>query len=500
MASKDKNKPNIVFILTDDQGHWAMGCAGNDEIRTPNMDALADRGVRFENFFCVSPVCSPSRASLMTGKIPSCHGVQDWIKVGNMHYEGQAIEYLKDHKGYTDYLAENGYVCGISGKWNLGDSLKPQKSFSHWFVHRASGSSYNDIPMVREGDVVETKGYLTDVITEDALEFIDSQSQHDNPFYISIHYTAPHSPYIDQHPGDLVASYDDCEFKSCPQDPTHEWGQEYPITLQYSDSLASPERTRPIDVKEHLKGYYASITAVDNNLGKIVKKIESLNLSESTLIIFTGDNGFNCGHHGIWGKGNSTYPHNLYDTSVKVPAIFSQPGRIPQGVVSSALVSGYDVMPTLLDHAGVTFTPEEKMPGRSLGPIMQGTSSDDEESVFVFDELGAARMIRTKEWKYIHRYPLGPCELYDLTQDPGEKYNLLDKQNAKLDSPDQDDLVAKLKHQMELWFSKYSDPDKDGRHSGVSGRGQINLVGLQSEGKPSFNPLEKVKNILSHER
>ncbi|MEK3722775.1 sulfatase-like hydrolase/transferase [Paenibacillus sp. FSL H8-0034] len=500
MASKDRNKPNIVFVLTDDQGYWAMGCAGNSEIRTPNMDALASKGVRFDSFFCTSPVCSPSRASLMTGKMPSTHGVQDWIKVGNMAYEGAVYEYIKEHKAYTDYLSENGYVCAITGKWNLGDSLKPQKGFTHWFVHRASGSPYHNIPMVKDGEIVVREGYLTDVITDDALDFLDEQSDKDTPFYLSVHYTAPHSPYVDQHPEELVASYDDCKFESCPQEPAHEWGEEYPITLQYSDSLASSERARPIDVREHLKGYFAAVTAVDMSLGKIMDKLEELNLTENTLVILSGDNGFNCGHHGIWGKGNSTNPHNLYDTSVKVPAIFSQPGRIQQGVVSSALVSGYDFMPTILEYAGIDFTPEEKMPGRSFVPILHGESYDYEEPIVVYDELGAARMIRTKEWKYIHRYPLGPCELYDLVNDPGERYNLVKAPNAQLGTLNQEDLIASLKYEMELWFNKYSDPDKDGRVSGVTGRGQINYVGLQAKGRPSFSPQEKMKTILPHER
>src|SRR5699024_3576693 len=119
MGTKQK-KPNIVFILSDDQGAWAMGCAGNDEMRTPNLDRLAASGIRFENFFCNSPVCSPSRASLFTGKMPSQHGVHDWIRDGNTG-EG-AIEYLRGQTAFTDVLAAHDYQCGISGKRHLGDS------------------------------------------------------------------------------------------------------------------------------------------------------------------------------------------------------------------------------------------------------------------------------------------------------------------------------------------------------------------------------------------
>ena len=137
MANHDKKHPNIVFILTDDQGYWALGCNGNDEIITPNIDKLAEEGARFENFYCASPVCSPARASLLTGRIPSQHGVHDWIREGNTG--PNSIEYLKGMRGYTDDLADAGYQCALSGKWHLGNSIVPQKGFQLWYVHQRGG-------------------------------------------------------------------------------------------------------------------------------------------------------------------------------------------------------------------------------------------------------------------------------------------------------------------------------------------------------------------------
>ena len=139
-------KTNVVFILTDDQGVWAAGCYGNPEIRTPNIDRIADTGVRFENFFVASPVCSPSRASFLTGRIPSQHGVHDWIRNGNVGPD--AASYLAGEVAYTDVLAERGWTCGISGKWHLGNSRISQHGFQHWFVHQRGGGKYNDAPMV----------------------------------------------------------------------------------------------------------------------------------------------------------------------------------------------------------------------------------------------------------------------------------------------------------------------------------------------------------------
>ena len=223
-------QPNIVFILTDDQGAWAMGCAGNSEIQTPNLDAIGAQGMRFAQLFLCIPVCSPARASLLTGRMPSAHGVHDWIRRGNLNavpempgFAGDdcAIEYLKGMRAYTETLAENGYLCGISGKWHLGDSLHPQKGLSYWNVFPYGGSShYFDPLMFHDGQVEIVPGYLTDVITGGAIRFLDEAASAHKPFYLSVHYTAPHSPWEKgQHPEELTALYDDCAFETCPDEP-----------------------------------------------------------------------------------------------------------------------------------------------------------------------------------------------------------------------------------------------------------------------------------------
>ncbi len=145
MASKDTRTPNIIFILSDDQGAWAMGCAGNDELTTPNLDRLAVTGIRFENFFCASPVCSPARASILTGQIPSQHGVQDFLRAGNSRFlpeDRLEIEYLAGRRSYVETLAENGYDCALSGKWHLGNSGLPQLGFDYWNAHARGGGNY----------------------------------------------------------------------------------------------------------------------------------------------------------------------------------------------------------------------------------------------------------------------------------------------------------------------------------------------------------------------
>jgi len=382
--------PDILVILTDDQGCWAMGCAGNPEIRTPNLDRLAATGVRFENFFCASPVCSPARASLLTGRIPSSHGIHDWLRGGNMDSAGdRAIQYLHGMTGYTDLLAARGYVCGLSGKWHLGDSLRPQMGFTYWFVHQTGGSDYHNAPMVRNGVPYAEPRYLTDAITEGGLEFLEARAEaarrgDDRPFYLGVHYTAPHSPWVGQHPEDIVASYDDCPFTSCPDVPAHPW------------QIASAPRGTGQQRREILKGYFAAVTALDLGVGRLLDAIEGFGRREDTIIFFTSDNGMNMGHHGIYGKGNGTFPLNMYDTSVKVPAILSAPGRCREGVVEDGLFSHYDFFPTLADYLSLDAPDAERLPGQSFAPILRGQGTPGRRDVFVYDEYGPVRMVRDR--------------------------------------------------------------------------------------------------------
>jgi arylsulfatase A-like enzyme len=470
--------PNILFILTDDQATWALGCGGNSEIRTPNLDALAARGVRFSNFFCASPVCSAARASILTGRIPSQHGVHDWIMGGNSEDDfgrsgvREPIEYLAGISGYTDVLASAGYTCGMIGKWHLGFSRRPQKSFAHWYVFK-NVKGYRSNTMIRNGKEEPVTEYVTDVLTREALSFLERAHGEQAPFYLSVHYNAPHAPWIDQHPQDLVDSYDDSRFLSCPQEPTHPW--------------AKGKGERPaMDARENLKGYFAAVTAMDRGVGAIVEKLDELGIRENTLICFMSDNGMNLGHHGIWGKGNGTFPQNMYETSVKVPAIFSMPGRIPEGRVCEDLASQYDVRPTLLEFAGLDNPEAQTLPGRSFLPSLLGQTASARREIVVFDEYGPVRMIRDSRYKYIHRYPYGPHELYDLEEDPGERRNLVD-------DPAQTERIVEMRHRLIDWFHRYADPQRDGTMYDITGDGQRGPVGAESRFKDPFTHKKPVK-------
>ena len=476
MASRDLDRPNIIFILSDDQGAWAMGCAGNSELDTPNLDRLASTGVRFDNFFCASPVCSPARASILTGRIPSQHGVQDFLRKGNTPHlpqDGVEIEYMRGERSYVQTLVESGYAGGLSGKWHLGRSALPQLGFDYWNVHAGGGGDYYRAPMFADGEFRRPEGYVTDVITDNALGFLERGLGEDAPFSLNVHYTAPHAPWErEHHPKERFdAHYANSAFDSVPNEPIHR------RQLAKEPGAATLGDT-PENRRLALSGYFSAIEEMDGNIGRILDWLERNGLRENTLVIFTSDNGMNMGHHGIWGKGNGTYPPNMFDTSVKIPAIISRPGSVPQDLTSDKMLSQYDFAPTILGYLGAASEPSADMPGRDFSPILRGEPMGDDSPVFVMDEYGPTRMMRTRSWKYVHRYAEGqPGELYDLINDPGERRNLAD-------DPSQASRVRTMRAEMEAWFARYADPRVDGANSAVTGRGQIGAAGSPDFDKP----------------
>lgn len=480
-------KPNIVFVLSDDQGPYSLGCLNNSELKTPALDELAKDGVLFSNCFCGSPVCSPARATILTGSIPSKHGVHDWICSGNIdpskydlskmekaHYdyliEDKTIDFLEGLTTYTEVLHNNGYTCALAGKWHLGNSAKPQCGYTKWYTIGKGGcNNYMDPDIIENGKITFPKKYITDLITDKAIEFIDELAKEPEPFYLNVNYIAPHAPWqANCHKKEHLDLYNDCDFdKYYPLLPNHPWATD-----------ASVNYNLPKNRHWVFRGYEAAITAMDEGIGKIIDKLKELGIYDNTVIVFTSDNGFNMGHHGLIGKGNASYPLNVYEEAVKVPFIASWKGHFLEGVVKDNCISHYDLFPTLLDIAGVDYKLDEQQPGKSFEPLLEGKKVDD-ENVFIYDEYGATRMIRTKQYKYVHRFPDGPYELYDLLADPHESNNLYGLDEYK-------EVTLELKEQLFNWFEKYMDPKRDGSLKPATGLGQLRFY--EDENKKIFFP------------
>jgi choline-sulfatase len=427
------SKTNVVFCMTDDHGFWASSPYGCTDMHTPNLQRLADGGARFTRAFSCTPVCSPSRMTYLTGLIPSQHGVQDWL-VPDDSYGSASHRFQQGHTTYSEVLAKNGYTLGLSGKWHMGDDDKAQAGFTFWATVPGGGGTYQDPDFVKNGRKIKYQGYKTDAVGDYAIEFLDQH--HDKPFFLQVPFYAPHTPFNYQ-PEAYRQWYKDSKFPCFPDEPMNPW---------QNAGLANNHGNRNSKL-----AYSALIAGMDHNLGRIVKRLEELGVRDNTLIVFTADQGWNAGHHGVWGKGNGTVPLNMFEESLHVPLIWNLPGRIKPGQTPDPMVSNYDFFPTILDYLGVPMPSDgAKRPGRSYAPFVRGQKPAWRNRLYF--EYEYVRGIRTENLKYVERTKKWPSELWDLEADPGEKHNAID------DPKHQKQLTA-LRRDMHDFFRRHGAPD-----------------------------------------
>lgn len=443
------------MIMTDDQGAWSRGRL-MPELVTPALDELGATGRELTSFFCASPVCSPARASVLTGRMPSAHGVHDWIRCENSGIDTAGVRYLAGLDTTPQILAENGWTCAHSGKWHLGDARNPAPGFTGWFAHRDGGGPYYGAPVVTDGIEGTEPGYVTDAITAHAVALLTGLTSTDDPFYLQVHYTAPHTPWTPaNHPDELLDLYASTTFPTVPREPAHPW-------FDTSDGALAGGWHDPLPA---LRGYCAALSGVDRGVAEILAALDRSGRREDTYLIFTSDNGFSCGHHGYWGKGNGTWPLNVWEPSITVPFVINRPGVLEPGL-DDRLTSAVSLRPTILELAGVDDPPDPQSAGTSFAARLLGGDDDAgvAPAVVIFDEYGGTRMIRTDRHKYVHRFT-GEHELYDLVADPGEAINLVDE-------PSSATLRDALHRQLTDWFAQHVLADRDAFAQPVSGLGQ----------------------------
>ena len=438
-------KQNIVLFLTDDHGQWALGSYGHQELHTPNLDYLAATGVQMDNAFTPIPVCSPARASLLSGRLPSQHGLHDYLASPNDELEGRS--WLTEETTLPQLLSDAGYEVACCGKWHLGGDEEPQPGFDYWFTLG------NDYPVEHGGphrycDNGRSRvisGYKTRIITDQALHFL-RQRDGQCPFFLIVGYTATHSPWRD-HPQRLVDAYRGCSFDDVPDDVA------YPFGRQNLESTL-PTRENP---QEALAQYYAAVSQIDEGAGRLVDELEALDLRQDTLVVYTSDHGLNCGHHGIWGKGNGTLPLNMVEESIRIPMLFNQPGRLYGGQRRNEFVDHLDLFQTLAANAAVHPPQNQELeyPGQNFLDLLDNPAAVPDWRREQYGEYGPLRMIRTERYKLLLRYPNGDHELFDLLADPRETVNLFPE-------PQYEALIQQLAGKIESYFGRYEDPVKRG--------------------------------------
>jgi arylsulfatase A-like enzyme len=448
-------RPNVVLIMTDNHGAWSLGCYGNRDIKTPHIDHLAAEGVLFERCFSNNAVCSPTRASFLTGLMPCQHGVHRYLGAGGAQIGPDAYDTLAEFDTLPSLLADAGYVCGLSGKWHLGGNLHPQEGFSFW-VTKPHGHSrgFYDQEVIEDGQIRVEPTYLTQYWTDRGIEFIEANK--DRPFFLFLAYNGPYGlgsamrePIRNGHEAD----YAHATLPSFPRDlPAHPWNFNY---------------GKWVGDLEVIRKYAAEVSGIDDGVGRIMATLRRLDLDENTLVVFTADQGLAGGHSGFWGMGDHTRPLTAFDWTMHVPLIFRYPGHVPAGKRVDLLVSNVDFLPSMLDYLNLSWknTSQPKSPGRSFAAALRGQKTKSWDNT-IYYEFENVRAIRTDRWKYIERFRQEPNELYDLSKDPGELDNLIDQ-------PEHAATQKKLAGKLHVWFDRVADPKWDLWKGGTSKTGLL---------------------------
>lgn len=434
-------KPNVVIILTDDQGFGELGVTGNPLVRTPHMDRLAAQGVAFTNFH-VMPVCSPTRACLMTGRYNYRTGVTDT-------YLGRSMMH-PDETTLAEMLVAGGYCTGIFGKWHLGDNYPMRamdKGFQESLVLNGGGlaqpgdppdpvderGAYFNATLRRNGTWIKTKGYVSDVLTDAAIQFIETKR--DKPFFVYLPFNCPHAPH--QVPKEYGQHYRPADFASAkfPR-------KGHPMALRYD----------PAD----LARVYGMIENIDDNLGRLLARLDELQLAENTIVVLFSDNG--CQMHNGYNAGFQGWKGTPFEGGIHQFCFIRWPAQLKAGHQVERIAATIDLAPTLLGLCGVPKPERVKFDGLSLAPLLRGEDVAWPDRVLFFQwhrgdapERYRAFAARSQDWKLVQ--PLGSGErwdgqtafkLYDMAHDPQELHDLAAQEPER---------VARLKAQYDAWFN-----------------------------------------------
>ena len=449
---------NLVFILTDNQPASILGAYGNPEVRTPHIDRLAREGMIFTRAFAANGMCSPTRATLMTGLMPSQHGVHNWLDDEMMADWPQDWSAVGEFRSLPLTLGNRGYDTAMIGKWHLGQPQLPSLGFQHWVTFTLGHTvDFWHNTIIENGEVYTVEDrHSVDFFADKAVAYLESRES-GKPFYLQLNLNGPYlnpptnlGPARNRHyPG-----YLDAGFQSFPR---------VAANANVVHQLADPD-TVPFLVEKHIQALamhndrqtMANVasqnTLVDDAVGRVLTGLADNGLEQSTLVVFSSDQGNFYGQHGLWQHTVVTNPANLYEAALNIPLIFRHPGGVPAGEDSDRLVGQYDIPVTLLDYLGIEVALEGS-PGRSFAAHLRGGEVPGHREVFYEQE--ETRGIRTDRFAYWNRLRgTGEAELYDMQADPGQQHNLAE-------DPAHRETIADLDQRLTRFFERYSDPTYD---------------------------------------
>jgi len=473
-AEEPARRPNIIYIMSDDHAAHAISCYGSKINQTPNLDRLADEGMRFDNCFCTNSLCGPCRAVVLTGKYNHLNG---FVRNGNT-FDGSQQTVAK-------LLQKAGYQTAVVGKWHLKSE---PTGFDYWKVLIGQGPYYNPPLKTPEG-VVKHTGYTTDIITDQALEFLQTKRAKDKPFFLMYHHQAPHRNWqpgpkhlnlyddvtipepetlFDDWTGRGTAAHEQTmtvarhlnpnDLKLVPnrgltEEQAQVWNQAYEAKNRaFAEANLEGDDLVRWKYQRYIKDYLRCIASVDDNVGRLLDYLDSSGLAKNTIIMYTSDQGFFLGDHGWFDK------RFMYEESLRSPLVVRWPGHIKPGSVSRDIVLNLDFAETFLDVADAE-VPDD-MQGSSLVPILQGNTPDDwrKAMYYRYYEFPGAHSVRkhygvrTDRYKLMFFHEIDEWELFDLQKDPNELTSVYA-------DPAYADVVQRLKAELQRLKAHYRDDD-----------------------------------------
>lgn len=468
----ERLRPNILFIMTDDHAAHAIGAYGSVVNQTPHMDRLAKEGMRFDRCFVVNSICTPSRATILTGKYSHLNGTPVFNR-----FDGSQPTVAK-------YLQAAGYHTGMFGKWHLGSN---PTGFEKWMVLPGQGLYFNPAFLTPTGRCV-INGYVSDIVTDLSMEFIKARPK-DKPFFLMYHHKAPHRPWEPNakhkamfankqvpEPPTLRDDYatrtdalrenkqrvfDDLTRRDLKLEPPSElagparnqWLNTKPTEVEVSGKVLRGEELNKWKYQRYMQDYLACVQSVDDNIGRMLDFLDASGLASNTVVIYTSDQGFFLGDNGMYDK------RFMYEPSLRMPFLIRWPAVIKAGTVADGMILNTDFAPTFMDMAGLKVPAD--MQGRSIVPLLRGEKPADWRTSMYYryyhdpgdHNTRAHYGVRTLTHKLIHYWRKDQWELFDLTKDPNELRNIYDEPASK-------ELVAKLKTELYRLKKELKDNDE----------------------------------------
>ncbi len=420
------SRRNIVFVLSDDHRYDFMSFMKEAPafLETPNMDRMARQGAHMANAFVSTSLCSPSRASILTGQYMHHHKIVD-----NQRAVPEGTVF------FPQYMQKAGYQTAYIGKWHMGhDNDAPRPGFNHWVSFEGQGT-YFDPELNINNTRRAFKGYTTDVLTDQAIEWLENGRDKDKPFYLQLGFKAVHYPFqpAERHKGrhknDKVTRPETMGNTERNYRTQPNWVRERRYGIHGIDHMETGQLDHdPVPSFDELyKQYCETVHGLDENLGRVLDFLDESGLSESTTVIYMGDNGFELGEHGFYDK------RDAFEHSIRVPMLAYAPGLIKPGTTITSMVQNIDIAPTVLETAGIPVPAASKMDGRSFLPLLLGKKTPWRDHILYeyywewnFPATPTVFAIRGDRYKYIYYHGLWDLNgFYDLETDPHERHNLI---------------------------------------------------------------------------